>query len=156
MQHPLIPIEAALKLLPSKMDTPEARAMLLAIGFQESRFQYRRQIGGPARGYWQFESGKYGGVAAVLHHHSTRDLGREIVESLDYRPEVETCYYAIEHNDILAAVFARLLLYQFPGKLPPRNHPSVGWEQYLRQWSPGKPHPETWQGFFDKSWAMLD
>ena len=28
--------------------------MLLAIGLQESRFVHRRQIGGPACGFWQF------------------------------------------------------------------------------------------------------
>ena len=49
-----------LKLLPPKFDTPEARVMMLAIGMQESRFLHRKQIGGPARGFFQFEEG--GGV----------------------------------------------------------------------------------------------
>ena len=44
----------ALALLPSAMDTPQAHCMLLAIGLQESRFVHRRQIGGPACGFWQF------------------------------------------------------------------------------------------------------
>ncbi len=41
----------ALSLLPGKMDTPEARVMLLAIGLQESHLTFRRQRPtGPARG----------------------------------------------------------------------------------------------------------
>ena len=48
-------LEPALKLLPEKMDSQAARAELVAIGLQESRLKYRAQIGGPARGYHQFE-----------------------------------------------------------------------------------------------------
>lgn len=45
-------IEPALSLLPARMDSSRARAMLLAIGLQESRFEYRRQMNnGPARGF---------------------------------------------------------------------------------------------------------
>lgn len=56
-------LDPALKLLPS-MDSVRARMMLLAIGLQESRFEHRRQLGnGPARGFWQFESG--GGVRVL-------------------------------------------------------------------------------------------
>lgn len=43
-------IDEAFSLLPSKMNSKEARLMLLAIGLQESRFQYRRQlVGSPPR-----------------------------------------------------------------------------------------------------------
>ena len=61
-------IPAALALLPPQMDTQEARAMLIAIALQESRLTYRKQIGGPARGLHQFETG---GVRAVLRHAAT-------------------------------------------------------------------------------------
>ncbi|MCV6902125.1 MAG: hypothetical protein NTT76_05400, partial [Achromobacter xylosoxidans] len=50
-------ISPALALLPAGMDTQAAHVMLLAIGLQESRFTHRQQIGGPARGFWQFEKG---------------------------------------------------------------------------------------------------
>lgn len=56
-----------LELLPAKMDTPKARVMMLAIGMQESRFEHRKQIGGPARGFFQFEEA--GGVRGVLKLH---------------------------------------------------------------------------------------
>src|SRR5690606_35531315 len=56
----------AYALLPSRMDSDRATVMLLAIGLQESRFEHRRQIKGPARGFWQFERG--GGVRGVMTH----------------------------------------------------------------------------------------
>jgi len=49
MEKAILP---ALAILPAKMDTPQARVMLLAIGLQESEFAHRRQMGnGPARGF---------------------------------------------------------------------------------------------------------
>ncbi len=69
-------ITPALALLPATMDTPAARVMLLAIGLQEGRFMHRRQIGGPARGFWQFEKGtraSRGGVWGVFLHAASRD-----------------------------------------------------------------------------------
>jgi hypothetical protein len=44
------PIAAALSLLPDRMTSPEAVVQMLAIGLQESRFEHRHQIGGPAHG----------------------------------------------------------------------------------------------------------
>lgn len=66
-------IPAAARLLPGVAFTPEAKVMLLAIGLQESRFEHRRQIKGPARGFWQFEAG--GGTAGVLRQRSPRATG---------------------------------------------------------------------------------
>ena len=43
------PIASGLALLPAKMSGSKAKIMLLAIGLQESRFEHRRQMGGPAR-----------------------------------------------------------------------------------------------------------
>src|SRR5690606_12018619 len=72
-------IEAGLALLPEPDSSREARAMLLAIALQESRFMHRRQIGGPARGYWQFE---VGGVRGVMTHRHTSTLARELIARL--------------------------------------------------------------------------
>ena len=66
-----------MQLLPAKMDSPQARAMLKAIALQESRFEHRKQIGGPARGFWQFEQG--GGVRGVLNHPYSREHIRRIL-----------------------------------------------------------------------------
>ena len=47
-------LPAAFALLPTRMDSPEARALVTAICLQESALKHRRQIGGPARGLAPF------------------------------------------------------------------------------------------------------
>ena len=47
-----------------RVDSPEAEVLLLAIATQESALRHRTQVGGPARGYWQFERG--GGLAGIM------------------------------------------------------------------------------------------
>lgn len=145
---------AALDLLPGRMDSPAAKAMLLAIGLQESRFKHRRQLGpGPARGFWQFEKG--GGVKGVLDHALTKPLIGPICEQLRYSPTQDVCHTALEHNDVLAACFARLLLYTDASLLPGPKDARLGWEQYLRNWRPGKPHVETWAAFYREAWEIV-
>lgn len=140
-------IEPAMALLPGKMDTPEARVMLLAIGLQESRFQHRRQIGGPARGFWQFEQGtkaSRGGVWGVYLHPASSALLQQLCSALkvDFTPQA--IYAAVETNDVLAAGVARLMLFTDPQRLPAVTDTAAAWQTYLRIWRPGKPHPETW------------
>lgn len=145
---------AAFALLPTAMDTPNARAMLLAIALQESKCCHRRQIGGPARGFYQFEKG--GGVKGALIHSATKTHAQQAMQLLAYKDAaVETAFDAIEHNDTLATVFARLLLYTLPDKLPTDTQASEGWGQYVRAWRPGKPHPQTWDANFSAAWALV-
>lgn len=146
-------LPAALSLLPGKMNSPEARAMVLAIGLQESRFIHRVQVKGPAHGFWQFESG--GGIKGVLSHPSTQPVIRPILATLGYKPVVSVCYAAVIHNDILAATFARLLLWTVPGRLPQKDQMLRGWQQYLDGWRPGKPHFDTWADCFDEAWRTV-
>lgn len=146
---------AAMSLLPAQMDCQEAYAMLYAIGMQESRFEHRAQIGGPARGFWQFERG--GGVKGVLQHGATEKPIQAALTALRYDDFMPECSYrAIEHNDLLACCFARLLLYTLPESLPRREEAEKGWELYLDAWRPGKPHPHTWEPFFRAGWEMVD
>ena len=144
---------AAFALLPGVMDSLQARAMLLAIGLQESRFLHRRQVGGPARGFWQFE--KNGGVRGVLQHPATILHAKHVCEELRYPVTIDACYVAIEHNDVLACCLARLLLWTVPGMLANRGDPDKGWEQYMDGWRPGKPHRETWDEHFVQAWHIV-
>ena len=133
-----------LKLLPEKMDTPEARVMLLAIGMQESRFLHRKQINGPARGFFQFEEG--GGVRGVLKHPSTKRIIQDVIFKLGIG--ADECYNCLSEDDDLAAAFARLLLSTDPKPLPSlTSDPGESWDYYMRTWRPGKPHRETWDAF---------
>jgi hypothetical protein len=146
-------LPAALALLPPRMDTPEARAMLIAIGLQESKFQHRRQVQGPARGYWQFEQG--GGVAGVVTHPASNGYALAACDMLDYSPVVSVVYPALADNDILACAFARLLLWTLPGALPTITQPDKGWAQYIAAWRPGRPHVETWIGCWARAWGVV-
>ena len=145
----------ALKLLPSAMDVVPARAMLLAITLQESRLTFRRQINGPARGYYQFEQA--GGIRGVLNNQSTRPLIQVVLSALDYGPDGQEyiCWTAVEHNDILATVFARLLLWTSSRSLPLSTDPQAGWDYYVGCWRPGQPRRETWDDFYNRAWSEV-
>jgi hypothetical protein len=137
-------IEPGLALLHPKFDTPEARVMLLTIGMQESEFRNRRQIRGPARGFYQFEEG--GGVRGVLKHPSSKRIVQDVIFKLGIEPN--ECYECLAENDALATVFARLLLYTHPKPLPALNcDPDIAWKYYTNTWRPGKPHRHTWNAY---------
>lgn len=115
--------------------------MMVAIALQESRFQHRYQMaGGPARGWWQFERG--GGVLGVLTHPASAKRAEVLCETLLIPANTHDVYAAIALNDALACGFARLLLWTDPRGLPTAE--ADGWAYYLRNWRPGKPHPQTW------------
>lgn len=139
-------IDEALALLPERMDTPEAHVMLLAIGLQESRFLHRRQIGGPARGFWQFEQG--GGVRGVLKHTASAELAARVCRARGVITTEADVYEALDDDDVLACCFARLLLWTDPKPLPAVGDHDAAWELYLRTWRPGKPHRHTWGGLY--------
>lgn len=162
-------IPAAYAVLPPVMNSPAATAMLLAICLQESKFLHRRQLPrrpggafGPARGFPQFEQGTprtRGGITGVMLHPKTREpLGAALTE-LRYASAIGDAvalHAIVEHNDVVAAVFARLLLWTVPGRLPTRHQTDRGWAQYLAGWRPGDPHPETWHAYYAESWHRVD
>ena len=136
-------IDPALKLLPANMDTPQARVMLLAIGLQESRFVYRRQMVGsppqpigPAKSFWQGEKGG-GMVRGVRYHEQSRAQARLLYQARGAEPNDQAIWDAIEHDDVLAAGLARLLLWTDPKPLPKLGDAEGAWQLYLRTWRPG-------------------
>lgn len=140
----------ALALLPPKMNTREARVLLLAIGLQESGLTARvqRVAGGgkgPARGLLQFERG--GGVVGVLNHPASRDLALQVCTARKL-PAVSSSvvWDELETDDVLAFAFGRLLLATDARKLPALGDEQGAWAYYVRNWRPGKPHPDRWQG----------
>ncbi len=147
-------IAPALALLPARFTSAPAEVMLLAIGLQESRFAHRRQIGGPARGFWQFEQG--GGVRGVLRHTATAGHARVLCEARHVAPTESAVYAALEHDDVLAAGFARLLLWSDAAPLPALGDSDAAWVLYVRVWRPGEPHPETWEGLYALALAEVD
>lgn len=139
--YPKAAIETALQLLPVKMDSPAARTILAAIGYQESGYKTRIQYGnGPARSYFQFEKG---GIKGVMLHRASARLALEICEKRGVDFNSELIWKAMESDDVLGACFARLLMYTDPFTLP--DNADDAWDMYaLRLWRPGKPHPDKW------------
>jgi hypothetical protein len=146
-------LNPGLSLLPARMDTPAARAMILAIALQESNLEHRRQRGdGPARGYPQFEQI---GCSGVLMHPASRFYALEVCKALDVHPTAPEVWRALEHNDALAVAFSRLLLWADPERLPDEHNFEAGWRIYLRTWRPGKPRPEKWRGYFGVAYSVV-
>lgn len=141
-------IKPALRLLPAQMTSDEARVMLGAIALQESGLATRQQYGGPAHGLWQFE---HGGVRGALSYHTTRATARALCGKRHVIPTVAAVYEALLHDDLLAAGFARLLLWTDPQALPPLGDESGAWDLYLRTWRPGKPRPVHFQGNYRRA-----
>lgn len=133
------PVAEALLLLPAKMTSPQAELMLLAISLQESELKYRRQHGnGPARSLWQAEQG--GGMVAGLlgfHNQDVQDLARGLCAVRGVPAQPRAVWEAIEHDDVLAAGLARLLLFTDPARLPGLGDEEGAWQLYLRTWRPG-------------------
>ena len=85
------------------------------------------------------------GIAAAVVDHKAFD-GRE---AFDTALAAEICrargvaviagdvHAALEHDDVLAAAFARLLLWTDPKSLPALNDADGAWQLYLRTWRPG-------------------
>lgn len=120
-------IDTSMQLLPARMYSAKARVILLAIGLQESRFEHTHKIGGPAHGYWQFESG--GGVKGVMNHEASKGYARDVC--------------------------ARLLLWTDPRSLPEIGAQTAAWDTYIWNWRPGKPHPNTWPAYYQAAQKFI-
>jgi hypothetical protein len=152
-----IGLSPALGLLPLSMDRVQARAMVLCICLHESGFAARRQMGnGPARSYAQFE---LTGIDGVLTHLSTGGHARHFCLDLDIGPTAPAVYEAIEFHDVLAAGFARLLLWTLRRPLPARTMPDDGYAQYRQAWNPNPEKAELrrheWIGNWEHAWSVV-
>ena len=148
-------LPAAYSLLPEPMDSPAASALLLAIGLQESEFLARRQQHGPARGFWQFERA---GVIGVVTHPRSAPHVEHVFRYLRYGEtvgNVSLLHPLLEHQDTIAACFARLLLWTLVEPLPRQDEPERGWAQYLAAWRPGTPRPVEWSANFQEAWERV-
>lgn len=145
-------IPAALALLPEKMNSPEAKALLTAICLQESGFKHRKQIGGPALGFFMWELPQ---VGLVLRHEVIGPMALKVLADLAYSvgaPPFENIHAAMQHNDILQCAFSRLMLWPDAAPLPQRGDVQGSLATYLRVWKPGRPHPEKWPANWAQAW----
>lgn len=128
--------------------------MLIAIALQESGLQHRKQIGGGAgRGFLQFE---LIGIRGVLEHPASHELAEGVCRVLRYDPDPVGVHAAVADNDVLAACFARLLLWRLPEPLGRREEGPVGWSQYMALWRPGRPRRARWAGNWASGWQAIN
>jgi hypothetical protein len=126
-------------------NSDEARVLLLAIGYQESRFATRKQEKGPARGFWQFEGGPKTAGAAFCRDPRFAPF-RAFASELHYPVTMPGFMRALASGgDKLACIAARGLLFLDPRPLPARGQVQEAWGYYKRNWNPGKPHLATWR-----------
>lgn len=137
-------IRPTMLLMHPRLDNVAADRLLIAIALQESALAHRRQIRGPARGFWQFE---LGGVRGVMMHRASAPDAVTLCKTLIFEATPEAVYRSIETNDTLACGIARLLLWTDRAPLP--SNEDSAWGYYLRCWRPGKPHRERWGANWD-------
>jgi hypothetical protein len=129
--------------------TPALRTLLLSTAGQESDWKYRRQIGGPARGFWQYE--KAGALRGVMRHVATQARVKRLTDALCIHLDEGSLFEAIAWNDHLATAFARLLLWTDAAPVPSMGEEQIAWAYYLRNWRPGKPRPQAWPGIYQQA-----
>ncbi|MDO8908916.1 MAG: hypothetical protein Q7W55_10535 [Pseudohongiella sp.] len=160
--HDLV-VPAAARFFPASFNSLEARALVIAIGLQESEFKHRRQlvrgfrdwwksVTTPAAGFQQFERI---GISEVLRHNASRKMALTVLEQFGYPEDVDTIHEALVHNDLLCAVWSRLALWRHPDPLPGEHEMARAWNYYLRIWAPGIPHPEKWEACWREAWRIV-
>lgn len=128
-------IEAGLALLPATMSIAMAKLQLYATSRQENPQRVPKQIGGPAVGDYQMESG--GGVKGVLEHPAVAAYTIAVCKARGLQPTRLTIYESLQHDPVLAAALARLLYFTDPQRLPVAGDEAGAWALYLRTWRPG-------------------
>ena len=154
----------ALSLLDPKLDAPAARAMLIAIALQESGLRARRQMLEAGKQWWESRPGaanglfmfeRDGGVRGVMRHPAASAIVLPVIDAMLYPRDPYAVHEALIHNDVLACVLARALLYSTPDAMPRPNEADKGWAIYVKAWRPGKPHPEVWPENYRIAWEAV-
>jgi hypothetical protein len=145
----------ALHILPRRFDSAEARALVLAIAYQETKLRARRQMGhGPARSHLQFE---LGGLVGVLKHPASAPAAAAFIHELDYSDLMpDELLVAMEFDGVLAAGLGRLNIATNPAPLPKQAQQNEAWSYYNGLWRPGAPRPLDWPESWAIAWAALD
>ena len=149
-------VKPALDAMPRRYRSKDAARMLLAIGYQESRFTHLHQIRGPAHSYWQGEL--TGGLILVITHAPTRRMARICIEKAGFNPDDHRRVFEFldePAGQILACQLGRLLLWSDPHYLPTAGQLQYGWDYYINCWRPGKPHKQTWPDAWDYATAGM-
>jgi len=94
-------------------------------------------------------------VHGVRLHPATSAAAARLYQARGVQARDVAIWDAIEHDDVLAAGLARLLLWSDSGRLPAVGDADAAWSLYLRTWRPGKPHPQTWPDLYRQAVAEV-
>lgn len=141
-----VAVKAYRDVLPARFNSKSSLVMLMAIGLQESLLVHRKQIGGPARGAWQFEKG--GGVVGTMKFATTKNYLKAVCSILGVPFDASAIYNALETNDVLAFCLARLYLWTDSRSLPEpkESNADQAAKIYFDVWRPGS----YWRGDAEK------
>lgn len=138
-------IETVVESMPEKYsyNTRDASRLLYAIGLQESEFQHRKQIKGPAKGFFQFEP-----IACL----EVINRDKPLLEQHKLPTNHRDLYNVLQWSEVGMILSARILLYYgSPYRLPKKHETEHAWQNYLKAWRPGKPRLGDWWGNWSKS-----
>jgi len=145
-------INPTLRLMEQRVGIPynaHAANLLLAIALQESNLSARIQgpnDAGPARSFWQFEK-----IGVVDVFQRQKQPLQVMCSALVLPCEPGKLHLMMAYNDAIACVIARLTLRLDHRPLAIANTPHDAWDYYVKNWRPGKPHRDRWDG---RSWPI--
>lgn len=116
-------VEDAIDLVVTRLGGGQAaRELLLYTGAAESGYRYRRQIGGPARGYWQMEPATEEDIRRnyFSHRPGLWETVKDIAECIGLVGTTITYerMRSLEHNPYYACAMARVHYLRVPDPLP--------------------------------------
>lgn len=147
--------------------TDKVRKLMLTIAQKEAgpeleaRYQHG---GGPARGLWQFE--RIAVLDVMTRPNTTAQvafalLDRQLPYTYDaktsmHNQTIVTVHEALAQDDRLAAIFARLNLWNHKAPLPELHDEEGAFQQYLAVWRPGAwTHGNSWKrAEIRKAWGV--
>ena len=141
--------------LPSEMDTPEARLIVLATGGVETQFRTREQDGHPAGGANGLFQMQYNCVLDVMHNKASGNLVWNLCGVLGVTYGSNAIFDALLTNDELAACMTRLAYWCDPRPLPQVGDMMGAWDTYERVQRPGKPSHSRWKQCYPQALTAL-
>lgn len=135
-------IVPAFEHLPSEMDSPEARLIVLATGVQETQYQTRQQVDGPARGLFQAQ---YNFILDLMHNPASGNHVWNLCGVMGITYGSHAMFDALLRDDPFAACMCRLGFWCDPRPLPDVGDVLGAWGAYERVQRPGKPSYTRWK-----------
>lgn len=128
--------------LPSEMDSPEARLLVLATGAQETQYLTRQQDDGPARGLFQMQIND---IRDLMNNQMSGNHVWTLCGVLGVTYGSNAMFDALLTDDLFAAAMCRLNYWCIPRPLPAIGDVVGCYAYYELAQRPGKPSYSRWK-----------